>query len=157
MQPPLARRRVRLTVAVTVTALGGSLLMSAGTSSSATAPAAASFVGPRVAAPAALPLVRTDGPLLPAPVRPPLTPVLRPMGPPASARTSVGPAGLIGPASPLAQVRGVQRLLNARGADLRVDGAWGPATTRAVRRVQVAAGLPATGRVDPRTAAALRD
>jgi hypothetical protein len=160
VQPPLARRRLRLSFAVTVTAVGGSLLMSAGTSSSATAPAVAAFVGPVAPVavpPAPRPLVRTDGPLLPPPVRSRLAPVPRPMGPPAATRVVVGPTGFVGPGSPPHQVRAMQRLLNARGAQLRVDGAWGPATTRAVQRVQAEAGLPATGRVGPRTAAALRD
>ena len=157
MLGPVARFRASLGVAVLVTAVGGSLLMSAGTASSATPAPTAPFYGPVAAPPPPRPLVRTDGPLLPLPVRPRLAPVHRPMGPAAAARPEVGPPGLVGPGSPPSQVREVQRLLNARGADLRVDGAWGPATTRAVQRLQAAAGLPATGRVGPRTAAALRD
>ena len=157
MLGPVARSRASLGAAVLVTAVGGSLLLSAGTSSSATPVPSAPFHGPIAPAPEPRPLIRTDGPLLPAPVRPRLVPVSRPVGPVAAARPVVGPPALIGPGSPLHQVRAVQRQLNARGAQLRVDGAWGPATTRAVQRVQAVVGLPTTGRVGPRTAAALRD
>lgn len=158
VQPPLRRRRLRLAVAVSVTAVGGSLLMSAGTSSSATAPAPTPFVGPVATPPGPVPrpLVRTDGPLLPATGRSRLASVLAPMGPPATAPAAVGPAGLVGPGSPPAQVRTVQRLLNAGGAGLRVDGAWGPATSRAVRAAQERAGLPVDGRLGPTTLAVLR-
>jgi peptidoglycan hydrolase-like protein with peptidoglycan-binding domain len=67
----------------------------------------------------------------------------------------MGPPPVVGPDSTPYRVRIVQRLLNAAGAQLRVDGAWGPATTRAVEAVQRRAGLPVDGRVGPTTAAAL--
>ena len=49
----------------------------------------------------------------------------------------------------------VQHLLNARGAALTADGAFGPLTETAVRDLQAGAGLPVTGVVDPRTWPAL--
>ena len=87
--------------------------------------------------------------------------------PSATARPAGPPAG-VGPDSPLAQVRALQRLLNARlgagahrsgahGPALRVDGDWGPATTRAVRRFQAQVGLPVDGQAGPATLAALRN
>jgi hypothetical protein len=154
---PLARSRARLGAAVLLT-VSGALVAGSG-SSAATAPPTATaqpFHGPLAPPPAPRPLVRTDGPLLPPQAPPRLAPVHRPMGPAAASRPAVGPPGVVGPGSPPHQVRALQRLLNARGADLRVDGAWGPATSSAVQRVQAAAGLPASGRVGPRTAAALR-
>jgi peptidoglycan hydrolase-like protein with peptidoglycan-binding domain len=48
-----------------------------------------------------------------------------------------------------------QHLLNARGAALTVDGAFGPLTEAAVRAFQTGAGLPVTGVLDPRTWPAL--
>lgn len=79
-----------------------------------------------------------------------------PLGPPVGS-PAMGPPGVVGPDSPLHQVRAVQRLLNRAGAALRVDGAWGPATTRAVTAIQAQAGLPVDGRVGPRTLAVLRE
>lgn len=49
----------------------------------------------------------------------------------------------------------LQRALNERGAGLRVDGAYGPSTLRAVRSFQRSAGLAADGVAGPRTWAAL--
>ena len=159
MLGPLARSRALVGAAALLTATGA--LVAGSGSSAATAPhdvrAAQPFHGPVAQLPPPRPLVRTDGPLLPPQVRSRLTAVDRPTGPAATARPVAGPPGVVGPGSPPHQVRAVQRLLNARGADLRVDGAWGPATARAVQRVQAAAGLPASGRVGPRTAAVLRD
>ena len=48
-----------------------------------------------------------------------------------------------------------QHLLNARGAALTADGAFGPLTETAVRSFQTGAGLPVTGVLDPRTWPAL--
>ena len=93
-------------------------------------------------------------PLLPyLPTR--LVPMPPVMGPrPVDAGPSPA-AATVGPDSPVAQIRALQRRLNAHGADLRVDGAWGPATTQAVRTVQARLGLPVDGRIGPDTAAAL--
>jgi peptidoglycan hydrolase-like protein with peptidoglycan-binding domain len=137
-----------MAVAVLATAGLGSLLLAGGTSS-ATAPARTTY-GP-VARPVVVPLVDVHGPVLPQ-----VPAALAPVGPRVVAPAApVGPPGLVGPDSPPRDVRVVQRLLNRAGAQLRVDGAWGPATTRAVERVQERAGLPVDGRVGPSTAAVL--
>ncbi len=53
-------------------------------------------------------------------------------------------------------VRQTQATLNARGFySGRVDGVWGPKTSRAVRQFQAARGLPVTGSLEPRTIKAL--
>lgn len=52
-------------------------------------------------------------------------------------------------------VRAVQSQLAARGAGLRIDGAFGPATRSAVASFQAGASLPADGVVDARTWGAL--
>ena len=145
-----ARSRLSLAFAVTVTALGGSVLLSSGTSSSAAPAFVVRPMGPAVPTPAVRPLLLTA----PSLALPPAG-AAAPVGPAAVGPPRVGPATTVGPGSSPRQVREVQRLLNARGAGLRVDGAWGPATTRAVRGLQLQAGLTPTGRVDPRTAAAL--
>lgn len=70
----------------------------------------------------------------------------------ANPRKPVVKIGSGGPA-----VRRVQRALNAAiGAELGVDGIFGPSTTRAVRRYQAAVGTRRTGVVDPTTWAHLR-
>lgn len=58
--------------------------------------------------------------------------------------------------SSAAAVRHAQRLLNRAGAAAgRADGVWGFSTGAAVVSVQVSAGLPATGSIDPATALAI--
>ena len=53
-------------------------------------------------------------------------------------------------------VKSVQRALNDRGYNAgTVDGAWGAGTEQALRQFQQANGLPVTGTLDSRTAAAL--
>ena len=53
-------------------------------------------------------------------------------------------------------VRSVQQALNDRGFSAGpADGQWGPATSDALRRFQLAAGLPATGTADSQTMVAL--
>ena len=130
------------------TGLAGVVL--AGGASSATPPTRVTY-GPVALPPPAKPLVDVRGPLLPA------APAWAspPLGPPTTA-AEVGPPGVVGPGSPPHRVRAAQRLLNRAGAQLRVDGAWGPATTRAVEAVQARAGLPVTGRLGPATAALLQ-
>ncbi|MEX2289208.1 MAG: peptidoglycan-binding domain-containing protein [Mycobacteriales bacterium] len=113
------------------------------------------LVGPVAARPQPRPLVRSDVPRLAGGGLGRLAPVLRQMGPQPGGAAFVGPPGLVGPGSPPAQVRAAQRLLNTHGAQLRVDGDWGPATTRAVRQLQRQRGLPADGQLAPATAARL--
>ncbi|HUP86593.1 MAG TPA: peptidoglycan-binding domain-containing protein [Acidimicrobiales bacterium] len=48
-------------------------------------------------------------------------------------------------------IRGYQTVLNGLGFPVAADGAWGPATTSAVKAYQAAAKLPVTGRVDQAT------
>ena len=53
-------------------------------------------------------------------------------------------------------VRSVQRALNDRGFNAGpADGVWGTGTEQALRQFQQANGLPVTGALDQRTAAAL--
>jgi peptidoglycan hydrolase-like protein with peptidoglycan-binding domain len=49
----------------------------------------------------------------------------------------------------------VQMALNANGAQLNVDGKWGPQTSAALKSFQQGHNLKATGRMDPATAKAL--
>lgn len=161
MLGPIARSRALAGAVAALTLLAASAVLggtaSGGTSKRAQATTAA-FVGPVAPAVPPRPLVRTDGPLLPARVATArLAPVLRELGPRAhSAAAPVGPPAAIGPDSAVPAVRAVQRLLNRAGASLRVDGSWGPATTRAVLAVQAAAGLRMDGVAGPATLAALR-
>lgn len=156
MLGPAARSRVLL--GVLLTAAASSLLLAGGTSSALTPVAAAPFYGPVAAAPPISPLVPIDGPLLGSAASrwlAPPPPAAAAVGPQVLAGSPVEAVGTVGPGSPAHLVRVVQRRLNARGAQLRVDGAWGPATTRAVQRLQAQAGLPVDGRLGPRTAAVL--
>ena len=161
MLGPLARSRALAGAVAALTLLAASAVLggtAAGGTSKRVQVAALPFVGPVAPARAPRPLVRTDGPLLPAGVATPrLAPVQRRVGPPVrAAAVLVGPSVAIGPQSPVPAVRAVQRLLNRAGAGLRVDGAWGPATTRAVRSAQAREGLPQDGVVGPATLAVLR-
>jgi hypothetical protein len=151
---PVARSRTLLGSALLLTAAAAGVVLAPGTSATSPTRTATTY-GPVAALPPARPLVDVDGPLLDAPRAWQLAPVPREVGPPAAA-AAVGPPASVGPASPPARVRAVQRLLNARGAGLRVDGAWGPATLRAVEAAQAAGGLPVDGRVDAWTLALLR-
>jgi hypothetical protein len=149
VQGPLVRSRLVLGVGVLLLAATGSVVVAPGASSAPVAMTART-VGPVAVAPA-----RPLSAALLGPVRlPSLSPRGVLVGP--RAVPVVGPPTLIGPTSSPSQVRVVQRLLNARGAALRVDGAWGPATTAAVEAAQAAAGLPTSGRADPLTLAVLR-
>jgi peptidoglycan hydrolase-like protein with peptidoglycan-binding domain len=49
----------------------------------------------------------------------------------------------------------VQTALNANGAQLDVDGKWGPKSSAALKVFQSSHKLKATGRMDPATAKAL--
>ena len=157
MLGPVARTRALLGAAVLATAATGSVVLASG--SAATPPEVAPRMGPFAAAPPVQPLIRLDGPLLPQAVAPRAVWPRGLHGPRVTAPVRrVGPSAVVvGPGSSPAQVRRVQRLLNRDGAGLRVDGAWGPATTAAVRAVQARSGLPVDGRVGPATAAALAD
>jgi peptidoglycan hydrolase-like protein with peptidoglycan-binding domain len=53
-------------------------------------------------------------------------------------------------------VEEVQAALQGEGANIAVDGLWGPKTTMALRDYQKKNGLPATGHFDHRTAAKLK-
>ena len=164
MLGPVARSRVSLAGAVLLTAAAGAAVLAA-ESSPVAGPAGLAtplrvVYGPAVPAPPAVQpaarLLLADGALLAPAHAPELATVAvapaAPAAPPAAAATSP----VVGPGSPAEDVREVQRLLNAAGAGLAVDGQWGPATERAVRRAQSQAGLPVDGRVGPATAAALR-
>ena len=161
MLGPIARSRALAGAVAALTLLAASAVLggtaSGGTSKRVQA-AALPFVGPVAPAVPPRPLVRTDGPLLPSAAGTPrLAPVLREVGPPAlSGAVQVGPPVTVGPGSPVPAVRAVQRLLNRAGAGLRVDGSWGPATTRAVLSAQARAGLRLDGVAGPATLAALR-
>jgi peptidoglycan hydrolase-like protein with peptidoglycan-binding domain len=77
----------------------------------------------------------------------------------APAATSATPAvraRVLRPGDKGADVRSLQRLLVATGIDVDVSGDYLYATSRAVQRFQVAAGLPASGIAGPRTIKALR-
>ncbi len=163
--------RPLVAVVVLLTAGAGSLVVAGGTSAADGPVVLRHAAAPRVvygpvavpsrSLPGALPVVlpgALSGAGAPSLTRLlPATPVAPgpPVGP-ATGSPAMGPPGVIGPDSPLRQVRAVQRLLNRVGAALRVDGAWGPATTRAVIAVQARTGLPVDGRVGPRTLAVLR-
>ena len=157
MPGPLVRSRFVLGVGLLLTAAAGSVVVAPGASSApaAVTGATARTVGPVAAAPAVRPLADLTAPLL-AGHRVASLPARTGFVGPRGGTAALGPPGLVGPDSPPARVRAVQRLLNARGAALRVDGAWGPATTAAVEAVQAAAGLPVSGRADPLTLAVLR-
>ena len=47
-----------------------------------------------------------------------------------------------------AQAALLQEALDSTGANLRIDGVWGPATERALKHYQRQAGLPVTGKLD---------
>lgn len=65
-------------------------------------------------------------------------------------------AGVAAPALPADTVRTLQRALADGGYGIgSVDGVWGPQTEAALRRFQRTAGLPASGRPDPQSLAAL--
>lgn len=55
-----------------------------------------------------------------------------------------------------APVAELQKMLNATGANLTVDGSFGPGTEAAVKVFQASKGLPVTGVVDSKTLAALK-
>jgi hypothetical protein len=161
MLGPVVRSRALAGAAALLTLVGASAVLGVGSSSASggtsRAAAAAPFVGPVAVAAPPRPLLRTDGPLLLPAGSARVAPVVRPMGPRVPERAGVvGPPAMVGPGSALPAIRTVQRRLNAHGARLRVDGAWGPATTGAVERLQAQAGLPVDGRVGPRTATLLR-
>lgn len=160
MLGPAARSRLLGGAAALLTLAGASAVLGVGSSppgAPATTALQAPFVGPVALAPRPRPLVALDGPLL-LPVGPDReVRGLPPMGPRVEVTpTPAGPPAPVGPDSGLAEIRAVQRLLNAAGARLRVDGAWGPATTRAVEQLQARHGLPVDGRIGPATAALLR-
>lgn len=159
MSSATLRPRTGVVVAAVLLAVGAPSLLGSGTSTAASPAAAARVHGPPTSA-GLLPADRVlaAGTLLPldrgVPALVPDRPVAGPQ--PLSVRPVAGPPPLVGPDSGPARVRAVQRQLNAHGAQLRVDGDWGPATTRAVRDLQARRGLPVDGRVGPATAAALR-
>ena len=181
MTAPIARARAAVLTGAVVGAAAVTSLLGPGTSTAAS-PAPLRTYGPPTTWTAAVPastgrwssggasLFDTSGLLgvggVPLAVSRPAAAAPGPV-PSATTRPAGPPVG-VGPDSPLAQVRALQRLLNARlgagahrsgahGPALRVDGDWGPATTRAVRRFQAQVGLPVDGRAGPATLAALRN
>lgn len=52
---------------------------------------------------------------------------------------------------PVHKVAVVQEALDSTGANLKIDGTWGPATEAALKSYQHQAGLPVTGRLDHAT------
>ena len=91
-----------------------------------------------------------------------------PLAPATAAEPSNGTSGVtmtsssssIAPASGLAQARRtrysqrvalVQEALDSTGANVRIDGAWGPTTEAALKHYQRQNGLPVTGRLDKAT------
>jgi hypothetical protein len=158
VSPASVRPRAGVAVAAVLLAAASASLLGSGTSTAAAPAATARVYGPpTTAAPVAVrPL--TGARLLPLdrglPELAPARPVAGPQ--PLAARAVAGPPLAVRPDAGPARVRAVQRLLNAHGAQLRVDGDWGAATTRAVRDFQARRGLPVDGRVGPATAAALR-
>lgn len=64
-------------------------------------------------------------------------------------------AGVAAQAPDAATVESVQASLKSEGHNVSVDGVWGPKTMAAVRDFQQSNGIPATGRLDSQTLAAL--
>lgn len=75
--------------------------------------------------------------------------------PPQPAPPAVATGPLLKRGAKGADVRRLQERLKAHGAQLEVDGDFGPATERAVRAFQQARGLGVDGKVGPKTWAAL--
>lgn len=78
------------------------------------------------------------------------------------AAPAAAPAPIAAPApapmkamTPKEKTAALQTALNANGAKLVVDGVAGKKTTAAVAAYQKSKGMKATGKVDPKTAAAL--
>ena len=158
MLGPVARSRVSLAAAVLLAVAAGGAVLAAESSPGAAAavlsvPLPAPVHGPVVppARAAVRPLLAAGALVAPARV-PELAQVA---AAPPSPVAAPQPEPVVGPGAPAEQVREVQRLLNDAGASLAVDGAWGPATERAVRQAQHRAGLPVDGRVGTATRAAL--
>jgi peptidoglycan DL-endopeptidase CwlO len=86
-----------------------------------------------------------------APPPPAPAPVAQPAPPPPPPPPAI-PANL----TPAQQrVAKVQAALNSNGAQLTVDGKWGPKTSAALKAYQQGHSLKPTGKVDPATAKAL--
>jgi len=84
------------------------------------------------------------------PPPPPPTPVAAPAPPPPPA--PMMPSNLTPKQQ---QVAKVQMALNSNGAQLNVDGKWGPASSAALKSFQSAHSLKPTGKMDGATAKAL--
>ena len=64
--------------------------------------------------------------------------------------------GTVPDKTPALDIRDLQRMLSAAGYPLKVDGAMGPLTIKAIRRFQAAHGLTVDGIAGPKTIAVLR-
>ena len=110
----------------------------------------ASTVCPGAAAEALIPAINTAAERMPG-NGPPITSTPA-QGPHALPQLDPGPAKLI----PVAHLQAfMRRVFPSYAGALVVDGVFGPATTAVMRQYQERVGLPAVGRVGPRTNAAL--
>ena len=106
-----------------------------------------------VAGPQTAAALRAPAPVAAPPAASPAPPA--PAGPAAPATLTGSPPLKVG--SKGSQVRTLQTLLNATGANLLVDGDFGPKTDAAVKAYQRARGLVVDGVVGPQTAASLNN
>ena len=76
--------------------------------------------------------------------------------PGSSALSTNHPAGRANAMAYAHKVALLQEALDSTGANLRIDGVWGPATERALKHYQRQAGLPVTGKLDQANSSSAR-